>query len=274
MEQDTAQAAAFLARTPFWASMIKALKSPFGIRISASLGALALILALWQAAILIFRPAPFILPGPLAIALALSDNAAYLAGHAATTLGEMLLGLLFGSSAGIALALVMAQSRLAERLLLPMIVTTQTLPVFAIAPLIVIWFGFGMPSKVVMASLIIFFPVASAFFDGLSRTRPEWLDLARSWGASRSQLLFKVRIPGALPSLATGLKLAATVAPIGAIVGEWAGASAGLGYVMLQANARSQPDMVFACLVILALIAWCLRAAVSAAADRLLLRNE
>jgi putative hydroxymethylpyrimidine transport system permease protein len=239
-----------------------------------TVGAIAFLSAIWQAAVMLFEPAPFILPSPVAVAGSIAGNAAYLAGHAATTLSEMLLGLAVGASAGIAAALAMAHSRLAERLVLPAIVTTQTLPVFAIAPLVVIWFGFGMPSKVAMAALITFFPVASAFHDGLRRTRAEWLDLGRSWGASRTQILFKVRIPAALPELGTGLRLAATAAPIGAIVGEWAGASAGLGYVMLQANARSQTDLVFACLVILAVIAWCLRAAVSKAADRLVFWNN
>ena len=159
--------------------------------------------------------------------------------------------------------------RSSQRLILPAIVTTQTLPVFAIAPLVVIWFGFGMPSKVFMAALITFFPVASAFHDGLSSTRREWLDLARGWAAGDLSTLLRIRVPAALPSLATGLKVAATLAPIGAIVGEWAGASAGLGYVMLQANARLQTDMVFACLVLLAAMAWLLRAAVALAADRI-----
>lgn len=235
----------------------------------SAISAAAVLAGLWQAAIWLFSPASFLLPSPAEVVRTLLGNLAYLGGHAATTLAEMLLGLAFGSAAGIALALAMARSRIAERLILPAIVTTQTLPVFAIAPLIVIWFGFGMPSKVAMASLITFFPVASAFHDGLASTRREWLDLARGWAAGGFATLVKVRLPAALPSLATGLKLAATVAPIGAIVGEWAGASAGLGYVMLQANARSQTDMVFACLVLLALMAWVLRAAVSWGVDRL-----
>jgi putative hydroxymethylpyrimidine transport system permease protein len=235
---------------------------------------IAVLIGAWQLGVAIFSPPVFLLPSPAAVAQTLRQNAAYLGAHAGTTFAEMLLGLAFGSLAGVVLALAMAQSRIAQRLILPVIVTTQTLPVFAIAPLIVIWFGFGMPSKVAMASLITFFPVASAFHDGLAGTRREWLDLARGWGAGRFETLMKVRAPAALPSLATGLKLAATVAPIGAIVGEWAGASAGLGYVMLQANARSQTDMVFACLVVLAVMAWLLRAAVSFAADRIVFWNN
>ncbi len=235
-----------------------------------AVAAIAAPIALWQIGVMLFSPPAYLVPAPVAVAQALIENAAYLAGHAATTLSEMLLGLAAGSLAGAMLALAMAHWQLARRLILPAIVTTQTLPVFAIAPLVVIWFGFGMPSKVFMAALITFFPVASAFHDGLSSTRREWLDLARGWGTGDLATLLRIRVPAALPSLATGLKVAATLAPIGAIVGEWAGASAGLGYVMLQANARLQTDMVFACLVLLAAMAWLLRAAVARAADRII----
>jgi len=223
----------------------------------------------WKLAVVVFAPAPFLLPPPERVAATAWNRAGYLLGHAGTTLAEMLLGLAFGSVAGVTVALAMAQSKFVARVMLPFVVTTQTLPVFAIAPLIVIWFGYGMPSKVVMASLIIFFPVASAFLDGLTNVRREWLDLAAGWGAGRYVRLLKIQAPAALPSLATGLKLAASLAPIGAVVGEWAGASAGLGYVMLQANARSQTDLVFACLVLLALMALALRAAMAAVVDRL-----
>ncbi len=235
-----------------------------------AVAAIAALLVLWQVGVTVFSPPAFLVPAPREVGKALVGNAAYLAGHSATTLAEMLLGLAAGSIAGAMLALAMAHWQLARRLILPAIVTTQTLPVFAIAPLVVIWFGFGMPSKVFMAALITFFPVASAFHDGLSSTRREWLDLARGWAAGDLATLLRIRVPAALPSLATGLKVAATLAPIGAIVGEWAGASAGLGYVMLQANARLQTDMVFASLVLLAAMAWLLRAAVAFTADRLI----
>jgi putative hydroxymethylpyrimidine transport system permease protein len=227
------------------------------------------LLAVWKLAVVALSPAPFLFPPPERVLAAMIGNYAYLAAHAFTTFQEMIAGLFIGSLAGILFALLMAHWKAAERFLMPMIVTTQTLPVFAIAPLLVIWFGYGIGSKVVMASLIIFFPVASAFFDGLKSVGGVWIDLARGWGASPLQILFKTRMPAAMPSLASGLKLAATIAPIGAIVGEWAGASGGLGYVMLQANARMQTDLVFAVLIILATIAFLLRAIVSAIVDRI-----
>jgi putative hydroxymethylpyrimidine transport system permease protein len=236
-------------------------------------GALLLFVAMilvWQAAVILFRPAPFLLPSPLRVGVALYENWSFLAGNCLITLGEMLMGFAIGCLAGAAIALAMAQSSVLRRILLPPVITSQTLPVFAIAPLLVIWFGFGAGSKVVMAALIIFFPVASAFHDGLMRVDRQWLDLARGWGADRRQVLLKIRVPAALPSLSSGCKIAATLAPIGAIVGEWAGASGGLGYVMLQANARMETDLVFASLVLLAAMALLLRFAVAAAADRII----
>ena len=227
------------------------------------------LIVVWQAIILVFAPPAFMLPAPVAVFEALRDRPNLWRVDAVTTATETVIGLVAGTALGMLLALVMSFLPTTKRMLLPLMVVSQALPVFAIAPLIVIWFGYGIGSKVVMAALIIFFPVASAFHDGLKTTNETWLDLARGWGATRAQTLFLVRIPAALPSLASGLKIAATLAPIGAIVGEWAGASGGLGYVMLQANARVQTDIVFACIIVLAASAFLLRFAVAAACDRL-----
>ena len=207
--------------------------------------------AAWHILVLVFQPAPFILPGPLRVLNALASNWDYLLSNAFVTASEIFLGLVIGSLLGMASALIIASSSVARRWLLPLLVMSQALPVFAIAPLLVVWFGYGLGSKIVMTTIIIFFPVASAFQDGLRRTDPGLLDLARMAGASRMQTLRLLRVPAALPALASGLRVAAAVAPIGAIVGEWVGASSGLGYVMLHANARSQVDIVFAALVIL-----------------------
>ena len=132
-------------------------------------------------------------------------------------------------------------------------------------PLLVLWLGYGMASKVAMAMLVNFFPVAAAFFDGLRRTESGWIDLARTMGGSRWRVLWHLRLPAALPALGSGLRVAAAVAPIGAVIGEWVGSSAGLGYLMLQANARLQIDMMFASLGVLAAAAVALYFAVDAA---------
>ncbi|MCB1386455.1 MAG: ABC transporter permease [Nitratireductor sp.] len=237
------------------------------LRAAAVIGVLLLC---WQVAIWFFRPPGFLLPAPAKVGHVFISQPGHIGRNALTTIGEMLLGLVIGGAAGMAIAIVLARSPLMERYLLPVVVTTQTLPVFAIAPVLVIWFGLGIGSKIVMASLIIFFPVASALYDGLRRTPQTWLDLAESWGATRRQVFWRIRFPGALPSLVTGLKLAAVIAPIGAVVGEWAGAAGGLGFVMLQANARTQMDVVFAALIVLAVCAFVLRYLVSRLGDRLI----
>ena len=131
-----------------------------------------------------------------------------------------------------------------------------------------LWLGFGIASKVAMAMLIIYFPVTAAFFDGLRRTDPGWLDLARTMGGSRLAILRHIRVPGALPALGSGVRVAAAVAPIGAVVGEWVGAGAGLGYIMLHANARTQTALMFAALLTLAVIAVALYFAVDWAVRR------
>ena len=225
------------------------------------------LLALWQVCIWIFNPPKYLFPTPSAVVETFLQQPNYLISNMLITLQEMVLGFIVGSVSGILVALLLSQFKIVDRYLMPLVVVTQTLPVFAIAPLLVIWFGFGIGSKIVMASLIIFFPVASAFYDGLKSTSLTWLDLAKSWRMSKFQTLLYFRIPAALPSLMTGLKVAATIAPIGAIVGEWAGAAGGLGFVMLQANARTQTATVFASLVLLGLSAWGLRWIVVQLAD-------
>lgn len=234
---------------------------------------LAIIIALivlWQGIVTLFELPHFILPGPLSVAQSLLANFSYLAGHAGTTATEIVLGLLLGTLLGVATGLLMAMSISVERLVFPIVLATQALPVFAIAPLLVLWFGFGLASKIIMATLIIYFPITSAFYDGLRRTDPDLLDLGRIAGATSLQSLFHLRLPSALPALSSGLRVGATLAPIGAVVGEWVGSSSGLGFVMLHANARMQTDLMFAALFILALFVFLLRLATERFTRRLI----
>ncbi len=227
------------------------------------------VLALWQLWVSVFAPPPFILPAPVTVFETLVARYDYFLGHAGVTLAEIVLGLALGSAAGIAIALLVAAIPGAMQFAWPVILVIQALPVFAVAPLLVLWFGFGMASKVVMAALIIFFPVASAFADGLRRTEKEILESAELLGASRWRVLWRIRVPLGLPGLVSGLRVAAPVAPLGAVIGEWVGASAGLGFVMLQANARVQTDVLFAVIIILAVLTLLLRFAVDQLADLL-----
>jgi putative hydroxymethylpyrimidine transport system permease protein len=224
---------------------------------------------IWQAIILVFAPPPFMLPGPAAVFRVLYEQPDLWRVHAVTTLVEALLGLALGTLCGVALALAMSFLPPSRRLLLPVMVVSQAIPVFAIAPLLVLWFGFGLGSKIVMATIAIFFPVTSAFYDGLARTDPQLLDLARLHGASHAQQVSLLRIPSALPGLISGLRLAAVYAPIGALIGEWVGASSGLGYAMLYANGRAQTDVVFAALILLAAMSVLLRAAIDLLTSKL-----
>ncbi len=228
------------------------------------------LLLVWQAVVTLTGVAPFILPSPGAVLAILVERFDTIAGHALVTAREILLGLLFGTLLGAASALVMAHIAAARRWLLPVLVISQAVPVFALAPVLVLWFGYGAAPKVVMATLIIYFPVTATFYDGLRRTEPGWLDLARTMGGTRYRILRHVRIPAALPAFASGLRIATAVAPIGAIVGEWVGASSGLGYLMLQANARMQVALMFAALLVLALFAVGLYALVDAGLRRAL----
>jgi putative hydroxymethylpyrimidine transport system permease protein len=234
-------------------------------------GAVVLVglLLIWQAVVSLGGLPSYILPGPAAVAVALVARAGLIAGHAFRTLVEILLGLGLGAALGCATALAMSYFRPARHWLLPVVVVSQAIPVFALAPLLVLWFGYGIASKVAMAVLIIYFPITAAFFDGLRRTEPGWLDLAHSMDANRWRMLVHIRLPAALPALATGLRVATAVAPIGAVIGEWVGASAGLGYLMLHANARVQIDLMFAALVTLAVIGVGLYFAVDALLRRL-----
>ncbi|MCB2100373.1 MAG: ABC transporter permease [Rhodobacterales bacterium] len=209
----------------------------------------------WQAVVMATGVPPFVLPAPWAVAEAWIAKRGLILEHALYTAAEMGLGLVLGTLLGAACALTMALARPARRWLLPVLVISQAVPVFALAPVLVLWLGYGMASKVAMATLIILFPVTAAFHDGLRRTDPVWLDLARVMGANRWRALWRIRVPAALPAFASGLRVATAVAPIGAVVGEWVGASAGLGYLMLHANARVQVDVMFAALLTLAALA-------------------
>ncbi|MDD2466764.1 MAG: ABC transporter permease [Desulfobulbus sp.] len=228
------------------------------------------LLLLWQLLVFLTGVPAYILPGPLPVAKALSSHLPLLCGHLVTTLTEILLGLLLGTLLGSSSALAMIISPLLKRWMLPLLVISQAIPVFALAPVLVLWFGYGMASKVAMAVLIIFFPVTASFYGGMQRTEPELLELARIMGASPFAVLRTIVIPSALPAFASGLRVATAVAPIGAVVGEWVGSSAGLGFYMLHANARMQIDLMFAALTLLAIASLLLYFIIDRLLDRLI----
>lgn len=230
----------------------------------------AVLIMLWQITVWATGVEPFILPPPARVGLAWVDRWDVILFHTQTTVLEILLGLLLGTVMGTVSALFLAYFATARRWLMPILVISQAIPVFALAPILVLWLGYGLASKVAMATLIIYFPVTAAFFDGLRRTEPGQLDLARTMNASRWSILRNIRIPAALPAFASGLRVATAVAPIGAVVGEWVGSSAGLGYLMLHSNGRMQIDVMFAALFTLGTIAVVLYFTVDAFLSRVL----
>lgn len=234
----------------------------------AALG-LGVLVLLWQAGTAMFSPPSYLLPSPLAVARVFRDQSAFLLSQSLVTLSEILIGLVAGAVLGAGTAFVLAASPRIGPFVWPTILILQALPVFVLAPILVVWLGFGMASKVAMTVLIIFFPVASAFADGLDRTERDIVDAVSLTQASHWQALVSVRAPLALPSLVSGLRVAAPLAPLGAVVGEWVGASAGLGFVMVQANARMQTATVFAAMVVLAVMTLLLRLLVDLFTSRL-----
>ncbi len=233
------------------------------MRRAGSIIASALVaLAAWQALVLLTGVPRFILPGPALVAETLWTSRALIAHHTVITAIEVLAGLALGATLGGVTAIALAASPLARQLVRPMLIFSQAVPVFALAPILTLWFGYGIGSKVVMTLLVIYFPVTSAFFDALMRTPQAWIDMARLMGASPARIMRHIRIPAALPGFASGLRLAAVYAPIGAIIGEWVGASKGLGYLMLLASGRAKTDLMFAALIVLAVFTVLLHAVV------------
>lgn len=239
------------------------------MRASEASFALILLAGVWQAVVTVLAPPRYLLPSPLSVADVFVRQPAFLLHHAMITGGEILVGLLVGSLLGAATAIAVAAMPRLGQLVWPLVLVIQTFPVFVLAPVLVLWFGFGIASKVAMTVIIIFFPVASALADGLRRTDPDILDAARLTPASHWQILRHLRLPLALPSLVSGLRVAAPLAPLGAVVGEWVGAAGGLGFIMVQANARMQADMLFAAMIVLALFTVALRLLVDRLTDGL-----
>lgn len=211
----------------------------------------AIIVGIWHAIVVVFAMPSFILPAPLDVFERMVQRHDVLLKHTWVTAQEILLGLLLGLSMGLFFALQMLLFKPLKRWLLPLLIASQAIPVFAIAPVLMLWLGYGIGSKVVMAALIIFFPVTTCCYDGLRNTPTGYLDLVSTMGATKWQRLRYVQLPAALPTLASGIRVAVVIAPIGAVAGEWVGSSEGLGYLMLQANARMMIDEMFAALFIL-----------------------
>jgi NitT/TauT family transport system permease protein len=208
----------------------------------------------WELAVELFDVSEFVLAKPTEIFAELSDSSALLRDAAGYTLQEIVLGFALSAVVGIAIALLLAAWRLADRALYPLVVAFQTVPKVALAPIFVLWFGYGVLPKMLLIATIAFFPVALNMRTGLEAVDRDLLLLLRSVGASRWEVLRKVQIPSSLPYLFAGLKIAITFSVIGAVVAEFAGSSQGLGYLIEFASTQLDTRLVFAALLVISVL--------------------
>jgi NitT/TauT family transport system permease protein/putative hydroxymethylpyrimidine transport system permease protein len=212
---------------------------------------------------------PFLVPSPAEIASALWESRSLLLENAWVTMREILLGFACAVVAGLAIAVVLYLSQTLRLASYPLLIASQTIPIVAIAPILVVWFGFGIGPKVAIVALVCFFPITVTALDGLRSVDPEAIKLMRTLDATRWQILRRVAAPTALPFAFSGARIAAVFAPIGAIFGEWVGSDAGLGHLILQDNAQLETARMFAAFVVLSAIALALFGLLSLAERRI-----
>jgi NitT/TauT family transport system permease protein len=212
------------------------------------------VIVVWEAVIRVFHVPTFVLPAPTAIIASLTANRGALAVASRATALEVLFGFVLSAVVGVLVALVIVRFERFGRALYPVIVLFQNVPKVALAPIFILWFGYGLAPKILLIVVIAFFPVAIDMLAGLQSVEPSFVSLMRSVGASKSKILLRVRIPHSLPHLMAGLKVAITFSVIGAIVGEFAGANQGLGYVIQFASTQLDTPLIFAALIAISVL--------------------
>lgn len=213
-----------------------------------------ILLVLWDVVIRVFAIPPYLIPSPEKVVEQLWKEWPRLMKESAVTtwatLGGFALSILFG----IPMALMIAYSRTVESFVYPLLVFSQSIPKIAIAPLFVVWFGFGIIPKIIAAFLLGFFPIVVSTVMGFKSVEPDMIDLARSMKASKWQTFMRISLPQALPSIFAGLKVSITLAVVGAVVGEFVGSNSGIGYLLQIANGNFDLPLMFAALVVLSMI--------------------
>jgi NitT/TauT family transport system permease protein len=231
-----------------------------------------LALAAWQAATAVLHIPGFLLPSPAAIVERAAHSPSQIAAHSLITLGEVLEGFLLGAAASLPLGILVVYSRVLERLVYPFLVAFQAIPKVALAPILVVWFGFGPASKVTLAFVTAMFPIIVNTVIGMKQTPPELVYLMRSLQASELQIFLKIRLYVAAPYIFAGFKIGITLAVVGAIVGEFIASNGGLGYLLLAANNNIDTPLLFAIVGVLAVLSVALYYAVEAVEGLLLPR--
>jgi ABC-type nitrate/sulfonate/bicarbonate transport system permease component len=230
----------------------------------APLAVLAAGLAVWEIWVRAADTPAWLLPPPSKVAETLWSQRGALTHHAWVTLKEVLVGFGVALIVGVALAVVIDASRIASRALYPLVIASQTIPVIALAPLLLTWFGYGLTPKVIVIALIVFFPIVVNTVDGLAGADREQLDLLRAFGAGRWRRFWIVKAPGAVPMLFSGARIGVAVSVIGAVFGEFSGSRDGLGYLIRISNSQQRTALVFAAIVALSALALALFGAVAA----------
>lgn len=215
--------------------------------------ALAAFVALWEAAVQFFGIAPYLLPTPLKVWRAFGELQSTVGDDVFTTMAEALIGLVAGALTGVVIATLLWLYPLGRRAIMPLLVISQTVPIVVIAPLLTLWFGLGLMPKVIVVALTTFFPVVIATAQGLLQVDPDQLDLMRTMRASRRAIARHVLVPSTLPSFFSGLRIGASYAVTAAVVGEWVGATSGLGLLLTRAQRSFRIDRVFVAVAVITL---------------------
>lgn len=206
----------------------------------------AMLILAWQFSVDYFKVPEYILPSPLVIVNELMNSMPLLLQHSKTTIIEVVAGFGFSLFLGIFFSVLMDHNRTAKRLFYPLMVVSQTIPIMAVAPLLMIWFGFGITPKILVVILVCFFPITVSLTEGLASVDRELVDLMKTMQASTAQIFFKCKLPASLPSFFAGLRIAATYSVMGAVVSEWVGAKEGLGIFMTRVMKSYRTSALFA----------------------------
>ncbi|WIV19537.1 ABC transporter permease [Paenibacillus polygoni] len=216
--------------------------------------AVILFLAVWQIAVPLFHIEKWILPSPADITKEAIAEAASLTQHTWATVQLTLLGFFIGTGVGLLTAMLLHLVPFLKSALYPLLILSQNIPTIALAPLLMIWFGFGLLPKIIVITLVCFFPVAVSTMDGLTQTDRGMMNYMRMAGASKAQIFRKLEVPHALPSVFSGVKIAATYSVMGAVIAEWIGTDRGIGYYMMLQKSAYRTDRVFVAMAIIVLL--------------------
>ncbi|MDX9871644.1 MAG: ABC transporter permease [Clostridia bacterium] len=218
---------------------------------------LVLLILLWEGAVRALQIDKFILPSPSVIFKALFGSALLLLEHSKYTAGEAFFGFVLAVAGGMLLAGLMSFFSGVKKTLYPLVILSQTIPIMALAPLLIIWFGYGLLPKIMVVALVCFFPITVSLAEGLAKADADMIRLLQSMGAGKLQIFTKVQLPSALPALFAGLKISATYSMMAAVIGEWLGASRGLGVYLTRSMHSFQTQQLFAAIIVISILSLC-----------------